>query len=190
MNAEIEQLEREVEAAKERLLAARRRAAPPGPVADHTLRWAGSGAPVRLSDLFGGRADMLVVFNMGSTCTYCTLWADGFAGLYRHLADRCAFILASPDEPALAGRFAAERGWPFPVVSMAGTGFAAEMGFAKPDGGVLPGVSPLRREPDGTITRPALGANFGPGDDFCALWPMIDLLKDGGGDWSPRFHYV
>lgn len=189
MNEEIEQLEREVEAAKERLLAARRRAAP-GPVPDLTLRWAGSGAPVRLSDLFGDKADMLVVFNMGHACSYCTLWADGFAGIYKHLVDRCAFVLASPDDPPLAGRFASERGWPFPVISIAGTSFAKDMGFAKPDGGVLPGVSPLRKLPDGTITRPALGATFGPGDDFCPLWPMLDLLQDGAGDWSPRFHYL
>lgn len=189
MNSEIERLERELESAKERLLAARRAAAP-GTLADYTLRWAGSGAPVRLSDLFGGKADMLVIHNMGHTCSYCTLWADGFAGAYKHFADRCAFVLTTPDEPAIAGAFAAERGWPFPVVSIAGTTFAKDTGFAKPDGGVMPGVSPLHKQPDGTIIRPALGANFGPGDDFCALWPMLDLLKDGAKDWSPKFHYA
>lgn len=189
MNQEIERLERELESAKERLLAARRAAAP-GRLADRTLRWAGSAAPVRLSDLFGAKPDMLVIHNMGRQCSYCTLWADGFAGIYKHVADRCAFVLTTPDDPAIAGAFAAERAWPFPVVSIAGTAFAKDMGFAKPDGGVIPGVSPLRREPDGTITRPALGATFGPGDDFCALWPMLDLLKEGAADWSPRFHYA
>lgn len=49
---------------------------------------------VRLSQLFGTHSDLVVVHNMGQSCRYCTMWADGFNGLYPHLVDRS--ILGSP----------------------------------------------------------------------------------------------
>jgi hypothetical protein len=32
-------------------------------------------------------------------------------------------------------------------------------------------------------------ATFEPGDDFCALWHILDLLPGGAGDWAPKFSY-
>jgi hypothetical protein len=32
-------------------------------------------------------------------------------------------------------------------------------------------------------------ASFEPGDDFCALWHILDLLAGGAGDWAPKFSY-
>lgn len=52
----------------------------------------------------------------------------------------------------------------------------------------MPGVSALRRNADGTIVRTGT-RQFGPGDDFCAIFPMFDLLQDGVGDWQPKYHY-
>src|ERR1700684_285660 len=31
-----------------------------------------------LADLFGGKPDLFVIHNMGASCPYCTVWADGF----------------------------------------------------------------------------------------------------------------
>jgi predicted dithiol-disulfide oxidoreductase (DUF899 family) len=31
---------------------------------------------VRLSELFAGKADLILIHNMGTTCPNCTLWAD------------------------------------------------------------------------------------------------------------------
>lgn len=66
---------------------------------------------VRLSELFGDKQDLFVIHNMGTSCPYCTLWADGYNGVYHHLADRAAFVVASPDDPQVQARFAASRGW-------------------------------------------------------------------------------
>src|SRR5262245_145337 len=55
--------------------------------------------PVRLSSLFGGKRDLIVIHNMGVSCAYCTLWADGYNGVYHHLVERAAFVLSSPDPP-------------------------------------------------------------------------------------------
>jgi len=48
--------------------------AEPEEVADYQM--ATLHGPVRLSELFAGKADLIVIHNMGTTCPNCTLWAD------------------------------------------------------------------------------------------------------------------
>ena len=64
---------------------------------------------------------------------------------------------------------------------------AVGMGYRSEDGGWIPGVSVFRRD-DGRILRVA-DTSFSPGDDFCALWHLLDLFPEGAGEWSPRFRY-
>jgi predicted dithiol-disulfide oxidoreductase (DUF899 family) len=149
--------------------------------------FASSDGNVRLSELFGNKQDLFVIHNMGSTCPYCTLWADGFNGLYEHLASRAAFIVSSPDTPETQRRFARSRGWRFPMVSHEGTTFAADMGYRSDKGGWLPGVSVFQMS-DARIVRVS-DSGFGPEDDFCALWHFLELLPGGRSDWQPRFSY-
>jgi len=184
----IAQLNQQILELKARVAMMRREQSPQA-VKDCDLAKAGTGERVRLSTLFAGKKDLLLVQNMGKRCAYCTMWADGFIGLYPHLANRAAFVLATPDDPATAGEFAKSRGWPFPVVSMHQTTFARDLGFARPDGGISPGVSAFSMDAAGAITRVGVSAEFGPGDDFCATWHFLDLLKDGPADWEPKFRY-
>jgi predicted dithiol-disulfide oxidoreductase (DUF899 family) len=142
---------------------------------------------VRLSELFGGKQDLFVIHNMGTSCPYCTLWADGYNGVYEHLADRAAFVVSSPDTPEAQQRFAQSRGWKFPMVSHAGTSFAQDMGYRGSKGGWMPGVSVFQRQ-RGRIVRVA-DSSFSPGDDFCAVWHFLDLLPEGSAQWQPRFSY-
>lgn len=131
---------------------------------------------VRLSELFGDKPDLFVIHNMGKSCGACTMWADGFNGIYEHIAARAAIVVSSPDPPAVQLAFATARGWRFPMVSHAGTTFAADMGYRAEHGGWLPGLSVFRREGD-RLLRVA-DAGFSPGDDFCTLWHMLDLLPE------------
>jgi predicted dithiol-disulfide oxidoreductase (DUF899 family) len=172
-----------VRAAKTELLALVR-ARGPEPVADHTLRNP-DGTEVRLSALFGEHDDLLVVHNMGRGCSYCTLWADGLTGFTPHFARRCAFVLCSDDEPETVGAFAEERGWGFRCVSGRGSAFTGAMGYRNEKGGPIPGVSAFHRSGDGTIVRTG-HTPFGPGDDYCALWPLFDLLQEGSDGFIPR----
>jgi predicted dithiol-disulfide oxidoreductase (DUF899 family) len=190
---EIDRLTREVDEAQARLAAAlKAQRNQPGfgaAVSDYRLRMAGSGSEVKLSELFGGGRDLIVVHNMGRGCVYCTLWADGFNGLYNHLASRTAFVLSTPDDPQAAAAFASGRKWTFPVVSIAGTTFAKDLGFESAKGGVIPGLSAFHKAADGTITRVSRSQQLGPGDPFCPVWPLLDLLKDGPNGWEPKYHY-
>ena len=73
----------------------------PQPVSDHmfgTLK-----GSTTLSALFDGRDDLIVIHNMGSKCAYCTMWADGYNGLYPHLKQRAAFVVAKPRHAANPG---------------------------------------------------------------------------------------
>lgn len=142
---------------------------------------------VRLSSLFGDKKNLIVIHNMGSTCPYCTLWADGYNGIYPHLANRAAFAVASPDPPAVQKAFAERRGWRFPMLSHHGTDFAADMGFRSEQGRWLPGVSVFQLDAGRLLRVSATGSDIG--DDFCALWHLLDLLPDGADDWTPKFEY-
>ncbi len=142
--------------------------------------------PVALSSLFGDKKNLYVVHNMGTGCNYCMLWADGFNGVADHLKDRAAFVISSPDNVDAQQMYRADRGWQFPMVSVENNSFAKDMGFTT-DGGFLPGVSVFEQR-DNTIVRVA-SSMFGPGDDFCAVWHLLDLLPDGADGWQPAPAY-
>lgn len=157
----------------------------PEAVTDHVLE--NGAGPVRLSDLFGKKKDLIVIHNMGAECTYCTLWADGYNGVYPHIASRAAFVVVSPDAPARQRQFARDRGWRFPMASDKDSAFAASMGYASPDGHCRPGISVFQRGKAGIVRVDDV--NSCPHDDFCAVWHLFDLLPGGVDSWRPRLTY-
>jgi predicted dithiol-disulfide oxidoreductase (DUF899 family) len=165
----------------------------PQEVDDYVL--AGWDGPVRLSELFGDKRDLIVIHNMGAGCPSCTMWADGFNGVYDHLAARAAFVVASPNPVAAQKQFAASRGWRFPMVSYEGSRFAEDMryrhrGSCAADeemGGWNPGVSVFRRD-GGRILRLS-DAEFDGGDGFCVVYSLFDLFPEGGLAWQPKYSY-
>ncbi len=130
----------------------------------------------------GDRDELFVVHNMGRRCRYCSLWADGFVGLARQLESRAPFVLCANDPPEIARETAAQRGWTYTVVCNAkqpdGRGFSQTLGYGEGDDS-SPGISAFRRVKRGdgsrVITRTG-HAPFGPGDDYCAAWPILELI--------------
>lgn len=148
----------------------------------------GDGEAVKLYDLFGDKNDLILIHNMGKSCPYCVLWADGFNGVYQHLENRAGFALVSPDAPDVVKAFADSRGWKFRTLSNDGGEFTGDMGYQDDKGNPHPGISTFHRDSDGKVTRVA-HSPFGPGDDFCAVWHMFDMLKDGTNKWAPKYEY-
>jgi predicted dithiol-disulfide oxidoreductase (DUF899 family) len=166
----------------------------PQAVADY--EFAGWNGPVRLSELFAGKRDLIVIHNMGAGCPACTMWADGFNGVYDHLASRAALVVASPDPVEAQKTFAAGRGWRFPMVSCAGSRFAEDMGYREGGdpidvklGGWTPGLSVFRREGE-RIVRVSDAEFGGDGDPFCVVFHLFDLLPDADQAWRPRYSYA
>lgn len=185
MNQAVRELEQKLAEVKKELAAARA-AATPEPVEDFILTDTSGGA-VRLSELFGDRRELIVIHNMGKRCVYCTLWADGLISMTPHIQSRAALVLASPDPADVVGDFARGRGWPFRCVSTAGSGFTKAMGFEH-NGSPMPGVSAFVRRDDGSVSRTGR-ASFGPGDDFCSIWHLWELLPGDPLGWAPKYSY-
>jgi predicted dithiol-disulfide oxidoreductase (DUF899 family) len=185
IDAQVLSLDNQLQELKRRI-ATLRRQRPAEEVGDYLLKhW--SGAQVPLSHLFGGKQSLILIHNMGNSCSYCTMWADGFNGMFAHLSDRAAFAVTSPDEPAEQRAFAESRGWRFPMYSVQGTSLAKDMGFESRDDGLMPGVSIFQKS-SGKIVR-VNQAQFGPGDDFCPIWHFFELLPSGVDGWEPKDAY-
>lgn len=89
----------------------------------------GPGGPVRLSELFAGRSQLVVQHFMFEPaweegCPICSFWADGWSPLEVHLNHRdvsMAAVSIAPVEKLQA--YAGRMGWRFTWVSSAGTSF-------------------------------------------------------------------
>jgi len=146
------------------------------------------GQEVRLSDLFGKSDELMVVHNMGKSCTGCTLWADEYNGVISHLESRVPFVVVSPDEPPVMKEFSEKRNWKFQILSSKLNSFKRDMGFENAKGNPVPGVSVFTKDKKGKIFHYS-SAMFGPGDSFCAVWHYFDLLPGGRKKWNPKFSY-
>jgi predicted dithiol-disulfide oxidoreductase (DUF899 family) len=143
-------------------------------VKDYTLKDT-AGKEVKLSEMFGDKEYLIVIHNMGRSCTYCTLWADGFSGVTYFIEKKAAFALVSPDPPAVQKEFADSRGWKFKTYSGEGSGFIKDMGFLTDTGSYWPGTSVFFKDKDGKITRVSKDF-FGPGDFYSSPFHFFDLL--------------
>ena len=181
---ELVKTEEELMHCREKIAHLRRQLAQPI-VQDYTFTGS-NNIPITLSSLFGEKEDIFVIHNMGSSCAYCTMWADGFNGVLPYLQDRAAFVVISPDDPKTQERFAQERRWTFPLLSSIGTTFKEDMGFQSGEE-LLPGVSVFHKNADGSITHVS-HAFFGPGDEYCVVWHLFDLLPMGINGWEPKFN--
>ena len=163
----------------EKELVGLRAAAPKEEVADYELTDR-QGAKVRLSSLFGDKDELVLIHNMGKSCPYCTMWADGYNGVVTYVNKRAAFVVASPDDVDTQRRHAQNRGWKFPMVSSKGSSLFKDMGFEDDEGKPTPGVSTFHKTGGGRIERYGR-ASFGPGDKFCSVFSFYDLLPQENG---------
>lgn len=188
-DVELDQLNQDVRNARARLVQALRTKGAvitvPYSFEDH------SGNIYQLQDLFGSQRDLIVIHNMGSSCKYCTLWADGINGLLPHLESRCALVLINSDSIQTQKEFAISRRWNMKMMRDTDLAFTTDMGFAIVRNGkhhLQPGFSTFYKYDDGVIIRVAADS-FGPGDSYMPVFPMFELLRDGEAAWSPQYSY-
>jgi predicted dithiol-disulfide oxidoreductase (DUF899 family) len=186
LGQQIEALEKQIYEGKKQLSSLRKKL-PLEEVGDYVFK-AHDGSEVKLTEMFDAHNDLILVHNMGRGCKYCTLWADGFTGFTKHLENRAGFVVISKDDVEIQKDFYQGRGWNFKMYSSFGTTFNKDMKFENETGGQMPGVSAFHKDESGKIYRTGY-TWFGPGDDFCAVWPMLDLLKDGQAGWEPQYSY-
>jgi predicted dithiol-disulfide oxidoreductase (DUF899 family) len=178
--SEIQALEQEIGEKKSRLAELRRQNREP--VQDYVLDT--FEGPRNLSHFFGDKDELVVIHNMGRSCKYCSLWADGMTGFTKHIMSRAGFVLVSADSGKVVHETARARGWNMPVAGNGESGFERDMGFTDDKGSPWPGISVFTRE-DGQIYRHGY-SNLGEGDAFCAIWHVWDLFPKGYDDWEPE----
>ena len=170
-----------VKAAKER------RESPPVAVGDFALEQ--TSGPLQLRDCFEGKRDLIVIFNMGIHCSYCTMWADGINGMQAHLRDRAGLVLVSGDSAELVEKTAGDREWKFPVASNGASGFVEAMGLDPDESGEpWPGMSTFYLNDTDEIEHVAT-ESFGPFDLFSPVWHFAGRLKKGVNGWEPKLDY-
>lgn len=183
MKTEIQKLEEEIMRLGTKL-AELRKASGPVPVKNYTLStWSGK---TTLLELFGDKDILFAIHNMGQGCRYCTTWADGLNGFVPHLEDKFSLVLLSKDEPELQRRFANSRGWRFQMASHGGGEYMKEQSVAG-DGSNCPGVVVYTRKGNEIFRKNS--SAFGPGDQFCSLWPLLSLAGFGEETWTPQYTY-
>lgn len=139
-----------------------------------------------LLKMFGDKKQLLLIHNMGQGCRYCTLWADGFNGLLKHLESLMSVVLVSKDPPEVQRQFANSREWRFRLASHGGGKYISEQTVM--DGSEnTPGAVVYERDDD-TITR-RNSCVFGPGDVYCSMWGLLGLAGLGADDWTPQYGY-
>ena len=177
----IEAIERQIgELTSE--LAALRKASDGEAIRNYELE-TGAGKTTLL-DLFADKDRLLVIHNMGQGCRYCTLWADGFNGLLPHLESALSVVLVSKDPPDVQRTFANSRGWRFRLASHRGGDYIREQGvYGEAEN--YPGAVVYERRNGGILRKNA--CSFGPGDLYCALWPLLGLA--GLDEFTPQFAY-
>lgn len=182
MNDQIKELEKKIEELTNELFAARA-AAEPEAVGEFTFRTA--EGEETLADLFGDKTELVLVHNMGKSCSYCTMWADCLEGSKGHIESRCALVMVTPDDPETQAKMAKAREWTYRLVTDETKDFTSAMGFWNETEGWWPAVSTFRKNPDGSIVRTGR-AIYGPGDAFCPPWHFFSLLGIQDGDWAPH----
>ena len=94
-NPEIEKLQKEIEDKKKELTNLKK-SLPNKPIQDYMFKnW--DGGETKLSEMFGQHKYLVLIHNMGQQCKYCTMWANGFEGIYKHFEDKSGFVLVNHD---------------------------------------------------------------------------------------------
>ena len=185
LETKITGLEKKIRAMKTKM-AELRRTLPAQEVSDYIFKDR-SGKNVTLSESFLDKQELILIQNMGKACVYCTLWADGFNGIIHHLENRAAFVVVSSDDVKTQREFADSRGWKFRMLSSKENTFKKDLGFEPHPGDFDPGVSIFIKDKNGKIFH-RTSTNFGPGDNYCNLWDLLDLLPTDKA-WGPKYSY-
>jgi len=151
---------------------------------------------VRLSELLWrqGTTAVRLFTTWAPGCRYChPCGPDGFrrrpcrtfenrAGV-RHLLARCSGDAGEAQGRArLAHAHGLARGL---GLCRRAWGFKEDTGI-KGDDGWRPGISVFRKTA-GKILLRVVDTSCAPGDDFCVVWHLFDLIPEGPAHWEPQF---
>lgn len=158
---------------------------------------------VRLSELFTRPGRDLFVYHLmygkkqTEPCPMCTMWCDGFNGVAQHIAQNVDFAVVAAADPPVLRAHARNRNWTNLRLLSAGTGtFKYDLGSEDADGNQDSTVSVFTRDDDGSV-RHFYSAHPRMSDDIDQrgidllnpVWHVLDLTRQGRGDWFAALSY-
>jgi predicted dithiol-disulfide oxidoreductase (DUF899 family) len=162
---------------------------------DKDYTFAGPAGPETLSDLFGGKSQLIVQHFMfhpdwNAGCKSCSFWADGYDGSVAHLAARDTSLVTVSRAPyAKLEAFRQRMGWTFKWVSSAGSDFNRDFD-------VLFTPEELKSGADYNYTRQKFGVEDAPGigvfvkDDAGAVFHTYSCYSRGLDMMNAAYHYL
>ncbi len=177
-----------------------RRELPPGPRVDD-YEFGSATGPVRLTQLFSAPARSVVLYHFmfgaaqTEPCPMCSMWADGWNGVARHLARNVDFGVVTAAPPADNDRLAADRGWTnLKWLSADGSSFKSDFGSQDDAGNQMPFLTVFELA-DGEPRLSYAGGAHIEGEHWrgvdllSPVWHVLDLTRQGRGDWMPSLSY-
>lgn len=180
---EIQKMENEIYSLTSKL-AKLRKENPPEQVKNYILQTL--EGDTSLLSLFGKNDKLVVIHNMGQSCTYCTAWADGINAFLPHLESVSSVVLMSKDSPEIQRAFAGSRGWRFRMASHGGGSYIQEQSVIT-DKNNEPGIVVYERQGERIFRKNS--SVFGPGDQFCSLWALLSLAGLDDSNFTPQYRY-
>ena len=182
-------------------VAAKRRALPPGePVKEDYVFDEGAGRKVKLSQLFkGGKNELLIYHYMFAPkdkrpCPMCTMWCDGYDRIEPYVRKRANFALVTKAPINRLREWARGRGWKnIRLLSSFGNTFNRDFGVEDRKEEQSPAISVFTKDKNGTVRhfyqKFALmsPAHWRGIDQLSPVWNLLDLLPSGRGDWHPNY---
>lgn len=165
-----------------------------------------SGERVRLSELFAGGKDSLIIYSymygpqMAEPCVSCTSILDALDGEAPHVNQRANFFVVAKSPIERIMKFTTERGWRnLQLLSSASNTYNRDYHAETEKGDQLPALNVFVKR-DGAIhhfyNTELLYAPSEPGQDgrhvdqIWPLWNLFDLMPEGRGEkWYPRLSY-
>jgi predicted dithiol-disulfide oxidoreductase (DUF899 family) len=190
-----------------------RRELPPGPVVDKDYCFREGPQDLvdndpdhyfgtHLSALFTGERDTLIVQHLmfspdsDAACPMCSMWADGFNAVVRHVEQRTSFVVIAKTQLDKLRTWGQDRGWDrLRLLSSYDNSFNADFGVELAPDRQLPALSAFRCGSDGSIMHcyTTVGSlverHHRAMDLFTPVWNLLDLLPEGRGDWMPSHDY-
>lgn len=179
-------------------VAAMRRSLPAGPVAGDYVFESETG-PVSLDELTGDRPLVIYHFMFGGPmdqpCPMCSMWADGWNAVVDHVDRSVDFALVTNGTAAENTALAERHGWQnLRWLSAAQNQFKLDYESADADGNQWPTITVFERV-DGQVRLSYAGSAHISGDHWrgvdllSPVWHMLDLTRDGRGDFMPQLDY-
>lgn len=158
---------------------------------------------VRLSQLFTRprRSVVLYQFMYGKKqtkpCPMCTALIDALNGVANHIAQNVDLAIVAAADPSALRSHARQRGWNrLRLLSAGSSTFKYDFGSEDKEGNQDSAISVFTRDDDGTVRHsytghPWLDADLNERglDELVPIWNVMDLTRQGRGDFYAKLDY-